>query len=162
MGAPAVELGSSDDVSLCAVTPEWLASLPACLPGMWLWDWYGNDIGHHGGDGFDEGCLSFLLLMGIRDFLSIANSLAPVVRNSTLTIPHFFVTLCLSWCHSFSPPGRKLGEFPLSNASLLAPWRAVILLCICLQLTSPCPESVCPLRAWTSVHSGHWGTHWAA
>lgn len=120
----------------------------------------GKDIGHHGGDGFGEGCLSFLLLVGIRGFLSITNRSVPVVRHSTLVTPHLsfhtchslFVTLSVMVPFLFSPwqEVRRVWKLLL----MLAPWRAVILLCICMQLTSHCPEAVCPLRCWTSVCLG--------
>lgn len=128
------------------------------LPGMQLWDWGGKEVGHQGLDGFGGGCLSFLLLMEIRDFLSVANSWVPVMRHFTFTIPHLSCLLCHSVCHGvihFHLSGRKLGKFPLADASFGASWRALILLYTCLQLTPHCPESVCPLGAWTSVHSGH-------
>lgn len=61
-----------------------------------------------------EAVCSSSSLWGLGVFGALpTNQSVPVVRHSALVTPH--LSLCRSWCHSFSCPGRKLGGFPLAD-----------------------------------------------
>lgn len=97
--------------------------------------------------------------LGVFWALPIDRSLLWGTPHLSLHIYHStLVTPCLSLCLSvmvpflFTPWQEVRRVWKL--LFMLASWRAVILLCICMQLTSHCPEAVCPLRGWTSVCLG--------
>lgn len=118
----------------------------------------GNDIESFVGDGLGGGCLSFLPIVEDRGFLNITNRSVPVARHSTFVTPCLSLLVCHSVCHvviPFHPLAGSWEVFLWQLLFILAPWRAVILLCICTQLNSCCPEQSCPHKGWTSMCSGH-------
>lgn len=103
--------------------------------------------------------MSFLPTAEDRGFLSITTRSVPVVRHSTFVTPHLSLLVCHSVCHVVIPFHPLAGSWEVLLWQLLfilAPWRAVILLCICTQLNSCCPEQSCPHKGWTSMcNRGH-------
>lgn len=93
MGAPAVEQIYPRELNLCQCVHHYprvtsLAAWDVALQLMNMWEGYWTP--------WRWWLWSFVCLVGIRGFLSIANRSVPVVRHSTLVTPH----LSLHTCHS--------------------------------------------------------------